>query len=73
MLSLKKKNEKYAKESKSVLHGQKSLFINYNTTIGSIWIPVILLKTENNKNKKIKVTVHARVTVHMPKCTVHVS
>ena len=35
-----------------------------------VWIPLILLKTENNKKKNKKVIVWALVTVHMPDCTV---
>ena len=35
--------------------------------LGSVWISLILLKTENNK----KVTVHAFGTVHKLKITIH--
>ena len=38
-----------------------------------IWIPLILLKTENNKKNNKKVTVWVLVIVHMPDCTIHVS
>ena len=37
-----------------------------------IWISLILLKIENWKRKKKKFTIHFKITVHMPDCTVHV-
>ena len=39
---------------------------------GFVWIPFILLKTENNKNNKKKFTVHSFFTVHIHLCTVYV-
>ena len=37
-----------------------------------VWIPFILLKTENNKKNNKKITVHFKITVHVPVCTVNV-
>ena len=50
------------------------LFFNFsfgnceaNKNLVCVWIPFILLKTENNK----KVTIEALVIVHWSKCTIH--
>jgi len=66
-----------AQEMKRDLRGIKAFNCKDSTKRGTfsycaelrfVWIPLILLKTENNK----KVTVHTWVTIHLSKCIVHV-